>query len=62
MMRLTELGNAAGEDRGDLYIRPPVDAFSIGDFKAFDRLVEIGYQAGIEAVDSWLASEPLSPA
>ncbi|HEV3452255.1 MAG TPA: cyclic nucleotide-binding and patatin-like phospholipase domain-containing protein [Acidimicrobiia bacterium] len=62
MMRLTELGNAGGEDRGDLYIRPPVDAFTIGDFKAFDRLVEIGYQAGIEAVDSWLASEPLSPA
>ena len=59
MMRLTELGSAGDEgDRGDLYIRPPVDAFNVGDFKAFDQLVDIGYRAGTEIVDSWLASLP----
>jgi lysophospholipid hydrolase len=56
LMRLTELGSERGDDRGDVYIRPPVDGYSIGDFKAFDRLVGIGRDAGLRAIDEWHAT------
>ena len=56
LMRLTELGGLQSDDRGDLYIRPPLDQFSIADFKAFDQLVQIGYAEGQRAVGEWLAS------
>jgi predicted acylesterase/phospholipase RssA len=55
-MRLTELGSVRDADRGDVYIRPDVDGYSIGDFKAFDRLVDLGYDAGLRAIDEWRAS------
>jgi predicted acylesterase/phospholipase RssA len=58
LMRLTELGSERSEDRGDLYIRPAVDGYGIGDFKAFDRLVELGYVAGVRALDEWIADGP----
>jgi len=57
LMRLTELGSEQTDDQGDLYIRPAVDPFGIADFKAFDRLVQLGYEAGHEAVGAWLASD-----
>jgi predicted acylesterase/phospholipase RssA/CRP-like cAMP-binding protein len=57
LMRLTELGAEQSDDLGDLYIRPPLDAFSIADFKAFDRLIQIGYEEGNRAVGEWLASD-----
>jgi hypothetical protein len=50
-MRLTELGSERGTDRGDVYVRPAVDEFSIADFKAFDRLIEVGREAGERAID-----------
>jgi predicted acylesterase/phospholipase RssA/CRP-like cAMP-binding protein len=53
LMRLTELGSERGEDRGDVYIRPEVDDYGIADFKAFDRLIGLGYEAGIRAIDEW---------
>jgi len=53
LMRLTELGGKQTEDRGDLYIRPTVDDFGIADFKAFNRLVARGHQAGTRAVRDW---------
>lgn len=56
LMRLTELGSERDADRGDVYIRPAVDAYSIGDFKAFDRLVDLGHDAGLRAIDAWRAS------
>ena len=56
LMRLTELGSERTDDRGDLTVTPRVDSFSISDFKAFDRLVELGYEAGNDTVDEWLAS------
>jgi NTE family protein len=56
LMRLTELGSERDADRGDVYIRPEVDAYGIGDFKAFDRLVRLGYDAGLRAIDEWRAS------
>ncbi|HUV09960.1 MAG TPA: patatin-like phospholipase family protein, partial [Acidimicrobiia bacterium] len=56
LMRLTELGSEQDADHGDLYIRPDIDDFSIADFKAFDRLIELGYEAGQREVAAWLAS------
>jgi predicted acylesterase/phospholipase RssA/CRP-like cAMP-binding protein len=56
LMRLTELGSEPNADQGDVYIRPAVDPFGIADFKAFDRLVTIGREAGERAVDDWRAS------
>jgi predicted acylesterase/phospholipase RssA/CRP-like cAMP-binding protein len=55
LMRLTELGSERNADHGDVYIRPAVDPYSIADFKAFDRLVELGREAGERAVDEWRA-------
>jgi lysophospholipid hydrolase len=57
LMRLTELGAEQTDDHGDLCIRPPLDSFGIADFKAFDRLVQIGYEEGHRAVGEWLTSE-----
>ena len=57
LMRLTELGSDRDADHGDVYIRPDVDDYSIADFKAFDRLVELGYEAGSRIIAEWLASE-----
>ena len=56
LMRLTELGSEQDADHGDLYIRPDIDDFSIADFKAFDQLIELGYEAGKRDVATWLAS------
>ena len=56
-MRLTELGSEQDADHGDLYIRPDIDEYSIADFKAFDRLIELGYEAGQREIEAWLASE-----
>jgi predicted acylesterase/phospholipase RssA/CRP-like cAMP-binding protein len=40
---------AAGA-RADLLIRPPVGGFSFTDVRAFDRVVQVGYQAACEAL------------
>jgi hypothetical protein len=52
-MRLTELGGHRAADRGDLYIRPAVEAFGIADFKAFDELLRIGREEGLRALEHW---------
>ena len=57
LMRITELGGGGSADLGDLYIRPPVDGIAMLDFGAFDRLVELGYEAASTAIEEWLASE-----
>ena len=53
LMRLTELGSERGRDIGDVYIRPDVDGFGIAEFKAFDRLLALGRDAGRRAIDEW---------
>jgi predicted acylesterase/phospholipase RssA/CRP-like cAMP-binding protein len=53
LMRLTELGGHRAVDRGDLYIRPAVEAFGIADFKAFDELLRIGREEGLRALENW---------
>jgi NTE family protein len=63
LMRLTELGSERGDDCGDVYIRPEIEGYGVGDFKAFDRILELGRQAGLRAVDEWRSLiEPASPA
>ena len=59
LLRLTEIGTDH-DDRGDLCIRPPIEDFSIADFGAFDRLVEIGYEAATIAIPEWL-DHPATP-
>ena len=59
LMRLTELGSERSDDRGDVYIRPAVEAFGIADFKAFDRLVELGYAATNRAVGEWITRDSI---
>ena len=54
LLRLTEIGTDH-DDHGDLCIRPPIDEFSIADFGAFDRLVEIGYESAMAAIPGWLS-------
>jgi predicted acylesterase/phospholipase RssA/CRP-like cAMP-binding protein len=56
LMRLTELGGGHDDDRGDLYIRPSVDPFGIAEFKAFDRLIALGYEAGMLSLREWIDS------
>lgn len=56
LVRLTELGSNADEDRGDCYLRPGTDAVSLLDFDAFDELVEIGRRDAAPALAEWLAS------
>jgi predicted acylesterase/phospholipase RssA len=52
LMRLTELGAGRAPDRGDLYIRPEVEDVAMLDFKAFDRLLELGHEAGCRALEA----------
>jgi predicted acylesterase/phospholipase RssA len=56
LMRLTELGGRQDDDRGDVTIRPEIDAFALTDFKAFDRLVRVGYEAAMATLGEWVRS------
>jgi NTE family protein len=61
LLRTTMLSSAHSVERlrnsVDLYIRPPVDGFDLLDWKEMDRIVELGYRAGREAVRAWQAGE-----
>jgi predicted acylesterase/phospholipase RssA/CRP-like cAMP-binding protein len=56
LMRLTELGSRPDDDRGDLYIQPPVEGIGLLDFDKFDRLLDIGHREGNHVVHEWLGS------
>jgi NTE family protein len=55
LMRLTELGSLGDDDRGDCYIRPPLDDISLLDFDKLDTLIHRGEQAAAAALAEWLA-------
>jgi predicted acylesterase/phospholipase RssA len=57
LMRLTELGSTRADDLGDVYVKPPVDEFGIADFKAYERLIEVGHAHGRATLEAWLASD-----
>ncbi len=59
VLKATEIGNmanvrAAGE-RADLLLRPPVSRFSLTDVKAFDAIVQAGYDHTRDALAQWQA-------
>jgi predicted acylesterase/phospholipase RssA/CRP-like cAMP-binding protein len=57
MMKATALASIdkAGRDReaSDLYLNPPVGRIGFLDFKAFDRVVELGYRYAGERIEAW---------
>jgi len=40
-----------------LFLKPPVDEFSLLEFAAFDRLVDVGYSYALERIASWSERE-----
>ena len=58
ILRATEIGTLAqARQRGaaaDLLINPPVRQFGMTDVKAFDAIVQVGYETGIDRLTSWL--------
>jgi predicted acylesterase/phospholipase RssA len=46
------------KQQASLYLHPPVDAFSIIDFKRIDELVEIGYRDTLKALEQWEKTPP----
>jgi predicted acylesterase/phospholipase RssA/CRP-like cAMP-binding protein len=60
ILRSTEIGTLAQSrqrgDQADLLINPPVRQFGMTDVKAFDRIVEAGYEHGRERLAEWLAA------
>lgn len=60
ILRATEIGTLAqARQRGaaaDLLITPDVREFRMTDVKAFDAIVQRGYEAGREALEAWLES------
>lgn len=58
MMKASDIGTAArmrelGEE-ADLLLQPPVAAFRLTDVRAFDRIVQAGYENAQERVAHWL--------
>lgn len=45
----------------DLMLSPPVDQFGLLEFDAIDKIVEAGYQYGVEQVTDWLAESKTAP-
>jgi NTE family protein/lysophospholipid hydrolase len=62
LLRTTMLSSAQSmerlKDSVDLYIQPPVEGFDLLDWKAMDRVVDLGYRAGEKAVRAWQAGAP----
>jgi predicted acylesterase/phospholipase RssA len=59
LMKAAEIGTAARvREMGrnaDLLIRPPVSKFGLTDVKAFDRIVEAGYDHAREQIANWMS-------
>lgn len=59
ILRSTEIGTLVQSrergNRADLLINPPVRQFGMTDVKAFDAIVEAGYQHAREELERWLA-------
>jgi hypothetical protein len=43
----------------DLYIRPPVERFDLLDWKALERIVEVGYRSAATRLTEWTPSAPV---
>ena len=51
LMRVTELGAAGNDDRGDIVIEPDVADFGLFDFARLDELIESGYEAAVRSFE-----------
>jgi predicted acylesterase/phospholipase RssA len=62
LLKATELGTLERVRRqsaqADLVIRPAVRQFGMTEVKAFDRIVEAGYEQAKMALDAWLEQRP----
>jgi predicted acylesterase/phospholipase RssA len=41
----------------DLLINPPVGTFSLLEFESWERIIEVGYRAGQDAMREWSKSQ-----
>jgi len=61
ILKATELGGRerirAARAAADLVLNPPVHKFGMTDLKAFDRLVETGYDDARIRLEAWMASQ-----
>jgi CRP-like cAMP-binding protein/predicted acylesterase/phospholipase RssA len=57
LMRTTMVGSIhktnAVKIEADLYLQPPVDRFKLLDFKALDKIVEVGYEYAKKKLEGW---------
>ncbi|MEM1411812.1 MAG: patatin-like phospholipase family protein, partial [Pseudomonadota bacterium] len=66
ILRSTEIGTLLqARQRGaaaDLLITPEVRQFGMTDVRAFDDIVQVGYETGLESLRAWLGSDEDVPA
>jgi NTE family protein len=48
-------------DKADLLFIPPVEAFSLMDFNAFDRIVDAGYRYARVTLEKWANGRNAGP-
>jgi predicted acylesterase/phospholipase RssA/CRP-like cAMP-binding protein len=64
LMRTIEFGGVAARQRAtqfaDLYIRSPLSAFKVNDFKRGRRMAEVAYEYAKPRVEEWLRSQSTS--
>jgi predicted acylesterase/phospholipase RssA/CRP-like cAMP-binding protein len=57
MLKATEIGTMAdvreAGQRADLLMRPPVSKFSLTDVRAFDDIVQVGYEHARQVLEGW---------
>jgi hypothetical protein len=57
LMRAATIGASSTSKRNqseaDLYLHPPVDAFTGFDWSAMERLIDIGYRHAYERIAAW---------
>jgi len=60
MLKATELGTMArmreAGRQADLLLRPPVRQFGMTEVRAFDRIVQAGYEHAMEVLPNWIES------
>lgn len=58
LLRAASLSSEISEQRvkehADVYIEPPVGGVTLLEWRAIDKLVDLGYQAGREQIEKWL--------
>ncbi len=57
MMRTIEVNTVShledSKDLTDIFIQPPIHEFSIRDFDAYERIIEVGYEEAKRCIEAW---------